>query len=133
LNEETVRRGVRELESGDVLAAGRVRRVGAGKRPVAETHPGIEMALEALVDPVRRGDPCSALRWASKSAAKLAAALAERGFAVMRAVVIPCRQLGQLPSLKANGAITRSPRLTFWTSAPTSSTTPMNSCPMGPA
>jgi hypothetical protein len=60
------------------------------------------MALEALVDPITRGDPCSALRWTSKSAAKLAAALAERGFAVMQAVVIPCRQLGQLPSLNAN-------------------------------
>ena len=45
---------------------------------------------------------------------------------------MPCRQCGQVPSLKANGAITRSPRLTLETSAPASSTTPMNSWPIGP-
>ena len=101
LNEETVRRGVRELESGEVLAAGRVRRPGAGKRPVAETHPGIETALEGLVDPVTRGDPCSPLRWTSKSAAKLALALADRGFAVSdRTVLRILKRLGY--SLQAN-------------------------------
>ena len=101
LNEETVRRGVRELESGEVLAAGRIRRVGAGKRPVTETHPGIETALEELVDPVTRGDPCSPLRWTSKSAVKLAAGLAERGFAVSdRTVLRILKRLGY--SLQAN-------------------------------
>ena len=50
----------------------------------------------------------------------------------MQAVVIPFWQLGQLPSLKANGAMARSPVLMSVTSAPTSSTTPMNSWPIGP-
>ena len=50
----------------------------------------------------------------------------------VQAVVIPCRQFGQVPSLKANGAMTRSPRSGPVTSAPTSSTTPMNSWPIGP-
>ena len=36
LHEETIRRGVRELESGEVIEEGRVRRRGAGKKPVAE-------------------------------------------------------------------------------------------------
>ena len=50
----------------------------------------------------------------------------------VHAVVIPCWQFGQVPSLNANGAITRSPRRRLVTSAPTSSTTPMNSWPIGP-
>lgn len=40
LHEETIRRGVRELESGEVLEEGGVRRRGAGNKPVSETHPG---------------------------------------------------------------------------------------------
>jgi transposase len=101
LNEETVRRGVRQLESGEAIAAGRVRRVGAGNRPVSETHPGVEQALQALVDPVTRGDPESPLRWTSKSAAKLAVALAERGFAISdRTVLRILKRLGY--SLQAN-------------------------------
>jgi transposase len=101
LNEETVRRGVRQLESGEAIAPGRVRRVGAGNRPVSETHPGVEQALQALVDPVTRGDPESPLRWTSKSAAKLAVALAERGFAISdRTVLRILKRLGY--SLQAN-------------------------------
>ena len=38
-----------------------------------------------------------------------AVAVAREEAAVTQAVVIPCRQCGQVPSLKANGAITRSP------------------------
>lgn len=101
LNEETVRRGVRELKSGEVIAAGRVRRVGAGNRSVYETHPGVEQALQSLVDPVTRGDPESPLRWTSKSAAKLAVALAERGFVISdRTVLRILKRLGY--SLQAN-------------------------------
>jgi hypothetical protein len=39
LSEETVRRGLRELESGEPLEAGQVRRSGGGRRPLAEGDP----------------------------------------------------------------------------------------------
>jgi len=101
LHEETIRRGVRELESGETLEGGRVRRRGAGKKPVAETHPGIERELERLVSPETRGDPCCPLRWTSKSAAKLARALGERGYEVSdRTVLRLLKRLGY--SLQAN-------------------------------
>jgi hypothetical protein len=51
---------------------------------------------------------------------------------VTHAVVIPWRQCGQVPSLNANGEITKSPLASVRTLAPTSSTTPMNSWPIGP-
>ena len=47
-------------------------------------------------------------------------------------MVEPFWQCGQVPSLKMNGAITRSPAATAVTSPPTSSTTPMNSWPIEP-
>ena len=46
--------------------------------------------------------------------------------------VTPWRQCGHVPSLKANGETTKSPRLMLSTDEPTSSTTPMNSWPIGP-
>jgi transposase-like protein len=58
IGQETIRRGVRELESGWVLDEGRVRRRGAGNKSVSETHPGIEEELERLVASQTRGDPC---------------------------------------------------------------------------
>src|SRR5208283_433877 len=69
--------------------------------PITETHPEIEQELERLVAPQTRGDPCSPLRWTSKSAAKLARALGERGFEVSdRTVLRLLKRLGY--SLQAN-------------------------------
>jgi hypothetical protein len=96
-----VTRGLAELASGEVLAAGRVRRPGAGNKPVTETHPGIEKALEGLVEGGTRGDPQSPLRWTSKSAAKLAEGLRDLGHDVAgRTVARLLRGMGY--SLQAN-------------------------------
>jgi DDE family transposase len=101
ISESTVTRGLAELDSGEVLQAGRVRRPGAGNKPVTETHPGIEAALERLVEGGTRGDPQSPLRWTSKSAAKLAEGLRELGHDVAGRTV--ARLLGRMGySLQAN-------------------------------
>jgi len=80
----TVRRGVAELESGAAPepsreAASRVRRPGGGRKALTAGDPTLVQDLEALVDPVTRGDPESPLRWTCKSLSNLAMALAERG------------------------------------------------------
>lgn len=49
---------------------------------VEEVQPGLSEALEALVDPLTRGDPMSPLRWTCKSKAKLAAALTKQGWSI---------------------------------------------------
>jgi hypothetical protein len=76
----TLTRAVSELSAppGEALPAGRVRRPGAGRKPVTETDPGLVEALEALVDPVTRGDPESPLRWTAKSTRTLATELSAR-------------------------------------------------------
>lgn len=76
----TVTKAVKELDDPDeALPVGRVRRAGAGRKPLTETDPGLAEALEALVDPVTRGDPESPLRWSSKSTRDLANALTDAG------------------------------------------------------
>ena len=88
ISESTVLRGLADLESGEVLGPGRVRRPGAGQVPILEREPGLWEDLERLVDPVTRGDPESPLRWTSKSAAKLAQGLREKGHDVVDRTVL---------------------------------------------
>ena len=79
LSEETVRRGLAEVESGERVERGQVRRSGGGRRPVDETDPSMVEDLDRLIDPATPGDPESPLRWTSKSLGKLREALGGDG------------------------------------------------------
>src|SRR3972149_6192612 len=64
------RRDLQQRERDRTPQAGariRTRREGGGRRAAIEQQPGLKAALEALVDPVSRGDPTSPLRWTSES------------------------------------------------------------------
>jgi hypothetical protein len=67
--------------------AGRTRAPGSGPKPLATTDPGLLATLDALVDPDTRGDPCSPLRWTTKSLRQLADALTRQGHPVSPATV----------------------------------------------
>ena len=79
ISEATVRRGIAELDSRERTPAGRVRRAGAGRKPIRELDPEFPEALESLIEPVCRGDRMSPLRWTRKSVAKLTDALRGMG------------------------------------------------------
>jgi transposase len=98
---ETIRLGVRELESGERLEPGRVRRPGGGRKPLTETDPTLLSDLERLVDDESRGDPERPLRWTVKSVRQLADGLRELGHEVhFTSVAKLLRGLGY--SLQAN-------------------------------
>ena len=81
MSRTTIRTGRDELRGGvrpDEVV--NVRRPGGGRTALEEHTPELVTALEALVDPVTRGDPMSPLRWTSKSTRKLADELATRGY-----------------------------------------------------
>jgi hypothetical protein len=86
LARETIRRGRRELARG-VEVTTRIRRAGAGRPSIDQTQPGLTAALEAMVEPLTRGDPTSPLRWTCKSRAKLTAALTAQGWRVSSTTV----------------------------------------------
>jgi Rhodopirellula transposase DDE domain len=92
LARRTIRTGLKELDL-PVLAddrshsSGRLRRPGGGRKPVVDHDPRLLLDLEALVDPVTRGDPMSPLRWTCKSAALLAEGLKSRGHVVSERTV----------------------------------------------
>jgi hypothetical protein len=86
LSRSTIRGGRQELGSG-TTERGRIRRPGAGRPGIEQSQPGVKQALEALVDPLTRGDPRSPLRWTCKSRAKLTAALSKAGWRVSSTTV----------------------------------------------
>jgi hypothetical protein len=102
----TIRAGLRQLRQPTATLdppgpARRVRRPGGGRKPLTHHDPGLMRALEALVEPLTRGDPQSPLRWTCKSAAKLAAELTRQGHTVSpRSVNTLLGQLGY--SLQSN-------------------------------
>ena len=97
---DTVAQGVRELDYPEPIP-GRIRRPGAGRSALAESDPGLVVALDALVDPESRGDPESPLRWTTKSTVNLAAELTGQGHAVSaRTVAKLLKELGY--SLQGN-------------------------------
>jgi transposase len=79
--ENTVSRGVSDLDTGEV-ALGRTRRAGGGRKRLSDVDAGLLPALLALVEPDERGDPMSPLRWTTKSTRTLAAQLAAQGHRV---------------------------------------------------
>src|SRR5664280_318826 len=83
----TIGRGLKELAGEIVLAPGRVRRSGGGRKPLVASDPGLLDDLMALVEPSERGDPMSPLRWTCKSVRRLAAELTARGHRISRTVV----------------------------------------------
>ena len=77
----TIGRGLEELDLG-LVADGRARRPGGGRKKLCDRDTSLLSNLLRLVEPATLGDPERPLRWVSKSHAKLAAALRTMGHAV---------------------------------------------------
>jgi transposase len=83
-----IRYGIRDLAQLQLSPPGepprqqRVRRPGAGRKPLTETDSTLVPDLESLIDPSTRGDPESPLRWTCKSVRKLAEELRAKGHKV---------------------------------------------------
>ena len=104
----TIRRGLEELDAGDIAEPGRVRRRGGGRKNATEQDPTLLADLEGLVEPTASGDPQSPLRWTSKSVRKLAAELAAMGHSVSHQLVSELLYLAGY-SLQANSKTREGP------------------------
>ena len=100
VSRNTIKRGITEVESGDLYTPGeRVRKKGAGGKYLKDTDVTLVSDLEALVEP--KGDPMSLTRWTTKSLSRLVAALAQKGHTIKKSAL--ARLLSSLGfSLKAN-------------------------------
>lgn len=82
----TIHKALTEIESKKVIAE-RIRKPGGGRKDITEYHPNILEKLEALVDPVTRGDPRSPLRWTCKSTRQLSQELGRKGYSISNVTV----------------------------------------------
>lgn len=82
ISDRTIRTGIQELNNPKTVLSNRQRRPGGGRRSREIEQPKLIKALESLVEPVTRGDPCSPLRWTCKSTRTLAQELTRQGYHV---------------------------------------------------
>jgi DDE family transposase len=92
LSRATIGQGLRERAEppSEAPCQRRQRRPGGGRKPLTAHDPTLLGDLEALVEPVTRGDPQAPLRWTCKSLRQRAAALQAQGHQVSG------RQVGDL-------------------------------------
>jgi len=87
MSHNTIARGVQELQERARkprlrVTGKRIRRIGGGRKSIIDSNPSILESLEALVEPLTRGDPESPLRWTCKSTSRLAEELRIQGHQV---------------------------------------------------
>jgi hypothetical protein len=72
LSRKAISKGIREIEESSAPMEGRIRRPGAGRKPVTISDPRLVDKLEEMIDDQTRGDPESPLRWICKSTRAIA-------------------------------------------------------------
>jgi len=87
LSRKAIAKGIREIEKGAAVAAGRIRRPGAGRKRITVSDPRLLETLEAMIEHQTLGDPESPLRWTCQSTRTIAKALARQGHAVSHSKV----------------------------------------------
>ena len=110
LSSNRIRAGTKELKISapsqkevklEINSTDGVRKAGGGRKKITDTDPSLMENLDAFIEPVTRGEPCSPLRWTSKSTSKLARALKELGLKIsVRTVAKLLHELGY--SLQSN-------------------------------
>ncbi len=87
LSRKAIVKGIREIQEGAMPLQGRIRRPGAGRKPITVSNPRLLAVLEKMIDCETRGDPESPLRWICKSTRAIAAQLGRQKHPVSHAKV----------------------------------------------
>src|SRR5260370_14069865 len=101
MSRPTILKGIRELEQRKELPRERVRQLGGGRKRLEESDPGVQAALERIMEETTAGDPMSLLRWTNKSTVRIAEELTRLGHSISDETVR--RRLAEMGySLQAN-------------------------------
>lgn len=87
LSRKAIHKGLHEIATGSKVPPGRIRQPGAGRKKATVRDPHLARLLEALVEPLARGDPESPLRWTCKSTRLLAGELKAQQHAISHETV----------------------------------------------
>jgi transposase len=101
ISRPVIRQGIAELKKPSMLAPGRIRKEGGGRKRASDKDSTLKADLESLLESTTRGDPEAALRWTCKSVRQLTAELKRMKHQVSHQVVADLlHELGY--SLQAN-------------------------------
>ena len=101
ISRPVIRQGITELKDPTLLAPGRIRRTGGGRKKAVDKDASLKSDLERLLESTTRGDPEAPLRWTCKSVRQLTAELTRMKHRVSHQVVADLlHRLGY--SLQAN-------------------------------
>jgi len=101
MSRPTILKGMRELQQQKELPRERVRQLGGGRKRLEQSDPGLQAALERIMEENTAGDPMNLLRWTNKSTARIAEELTRLGHSVSDETVR--RRLAEMGySLQAN-------------------------------
>jgi hypothetical protein len=67
IDPKTVSKGIKELVSGSIIAKGKIRKEGGGRKSLKQLYPDLDKILEDLVSDHIAGDPMTHRRWVRKS------------------------------------------------------------------
>lgn len=89
ISRSTIYQGITDLEHPEKLEEhlARTRSPGGGRKKTVDVNPELQSALDALVEPITRGDPESPLRWTCKSLRVLAGELKAQGYPVSHSMI----------------------------------------------
>lgn len=81
-----ITRGKKDLDAPP-MSDGRIRRTGGGRKYVTIKDSTLLVDLDALIEPMKRGDPMSGIRWTCKSTRRLAKELCSQKHRVSHTTV----------------------------------------------
>jgi hypothetical protein len=89
VSRQTLGEGVKELDhpKSEIIAQGKSRKEGAGRKKIWEAQPKILEELADLVEAHTKGDPMRLLLWTNKSLRSLSSALLEKGYSANKDTV----------------------------------------------
>ena len=74
----TIRKGIKEIQSGKAIGKGRVRKAGGGRKSVEDIYPEIQEKIREIVDGNTYGSPEKILSWTTLSLHDIERMLDER-------------------------------------------------------
>lgn len=87
LSRKAISKGIQEIQAGSAPGEGRIRRAGAGRKPITVSDPRLVNVLEELIDEQTCGDPQSPLRWTCLSTRAIAQQLGRPSHPISHAKV----------------------------------------------
>ena len=81
VSKNTIKRGIREVENGDIYEPGRrIRNTGGGRKKIVDTDTTLLTDLDTLID--TKGNPMNFVKWTTKSVAHLVKGLENLGHTI---------------------------------------------------